>query len=52
MYLPPKFYKINTHMYIHTHHSTLFKKKLSVRLHWVLVATCGVFSFSMWDLVP
>ena len=38
---------------------SLFKKYLCIWLHWVLVAACGIFSFSMrtlscimWDLVP
>ena len=30
----------------------LFKKYLFIWLHWVLVGAFGIFSWSMWDLVP
>ena len=30
----------------------LFKKKIFIWLHWVLVAVHEVFSCGMWDFVP
>ena len=29
-----------------------FPFKIFIWLHWVFIAACGIFSCSMWDLVP